>query len=625
MLYPGLRKLKERYVKNNAFGGVEHKESVTEGCFSDMENLSGDYFPVMSVRNPRAIWTGYAADSTGESYRTDGILGFAGEGITAAANAGGRFCFCAGQDIYVNGQKVLYAKLREGVGRRSIVPFGDGIFIVPDGEYVTRVNGYYTSECSNVYLDADEAVFLFCDENSETVSVENFSKPSQPSDGEQYLDVSDGVMYLSEYSSENGWQKKMQLYAKIIAADIGIPFGPGDRLFVPSAYFENGECVVKNVISENEILVSCILYSDCPLYKNFSVAKKIPEMDFAIEHNNRIWGCRYGYSDNGKFVNEIYASALGAPGKWDCFEGTSMDSYRVSLGCSGEFTGVGKLGNDILFFKEEYIIRISGETPADFTVMTSSARGVQTGCHKSVINLNERLYYKSRYGVMVYDGVMPVSISEALGKTVYTDAVAEGIDNKYYIAMTDENGRRRVFVFNTLTGQWFCEDDNDMTEYMLRLKNCLYYISRAPKADENNIKYYLIKLYDSAAASQSSNILSENNETEFLFKPENGVRWYALTGKLGECFLPSRQILRKLLITLSLSEGAYVNVYISTDNGNDRKRICVIDTPVNKVFTVPVNTPPCHSYRLYFEGEGECRIHGIVRLSEITGQVRNIG
>lgn len=625
MLYPGLKRIKEKYIKNNAFGGIENKERVTEGCFSDMENLSSDFFPLLSVRNPRAVWTGDAIDDAGEGNKADGLLGFFGRGITAAASAGDRFCFCTDTDAYVNGQQVLYAKLRKDVKRRSIVPFGNGIFIIPDAEHITYNSGYYVSHCSNIYHNADEAAFEFCDSEGNTVEVENYSIPDFPSEGQQYVGEAEGSMYLYEYSQENGWQKKMQLFGKIIAKEIGIPFAVGDRLFVPPEFFANGECVVKRLLAEDTIVVSCILYGTSGHFRNFTASKKIPEMDFATEHNNRIWGCRYGYSDNGEFVNEIYASALGDPGKWDCFEGTSMDSYRVSLGCSGEFTGVGKLGNDIFFFKEEYIIRISGETPADFTVMTSAARGVQEGCERSIINLNERLYYKSRYGVMAYDGTFPVSVSEALGKTRYSDAVAGGIDNKYYIAMTDEYGRRSIFVFNTLTGQWFREDDKFPTQYMLRLRNCLYYITRRMDADRDGLSFYSICLYDSGAVSQSGNIMSEDENAGYSFSVQDKVDWYALTGKLGENTIPYRQVLRRLLITLSLSKGAKINVYIITDEGDEKKRICVIDTPVNKVFTVPVNTPPCHSYRLYFEGHGECRIHSIVRLSELAGQVRNIG
>ncbi len=627
MIYPELKKLKHKTVRNKAFGGIENKESVKEGCFYDMENISGDFFPLLSVRNPRAVWTGTAYDDNGELNSSDGVIGYYGNGITGAASAGDKLCYCSSSNIFVNGKKVSYARLRENVKRRCIVPFGKNIFIVPDGEYVKERGNEYIAEHTCTYYSTHYAAFAFCDEKGNTVEPENnHIKPDYPDIGERYVVAEGNYMYLYEYTAEGVWEQKMLLYAKITASGIGGVFDRNDVIYVTDAYFENGECTLVDALDENTIVVSGILYSAVEGFRNFSAEKKLPEMDFAIEHNNRVWGCRYGYSNNGNFVNEIYASALGDPMKWDSFEGTSMDSFRVSLGCSGEFTGVGMLGNDILFFKEEYIIRISGDSPSDFSVTSMSARGVQAGCHGSVINLNERIYYKSRYGVMVYDGTFPVSVSEALGNKKYSDAVAGGADNKYYIAMTDESGRRSMFIFNTLTGLWYREDDNDSTEYIFRLRNCLYFICRKKERDDALMKYYSFKLNDSGFISQSENILSCGNEENiYEFVPEEKVKWYALTGKLGEDSLPDRQILRRLLITLTLKEDAYISVYICPDNTSEWKKLCVIDTPVEKAFTVPVNTPPCHSYRLRFEGKGECKIHSIVRQSEITGEVKNIG
>lgn len=627
MIYPELKKLKHKTVKNNAFGGIENKESVKEGCFFDMENLSGDFFPLFCVRKPRAVWTGTTYDDNGELKDTDGVLGFYGNGITGAASVGGNLCYCSSSNIFVNGQKVSDVVLRQDINSRSIVPFGKNIFIVPDGEYVKENYSGYVSEHTHTYFSALSASFSFCDEKGNFVETENnHYKPDNPEEGERYVEAQGSYMYLYEYTAEGVWEQKMLLYAKISASGIGGVFNKNDLIYVPDTYFENGECTVVDMLDADTVIVSGILLGSVDGYHNFVAEKKIPLMDFAVEHNNRIWGCRYGSANNGNFVNEIYASALGDPTNWDSFEGTSMDSFRVSLGCSGEFTGVGVLGNDILFFKEEYIIRVSGETPSDFSVTTITARGVQSGCHHSVVNLNERIYYKSRYGVMVYDGTFPVSVSEALGTKKYTDAVAGGTDNKYYIAMTDDIGRRSMFVFNTSTGQWYREDDVDSTEYIFRLRNCLYFICRKKGQDDGDMKYYSFNLYNAELISQSDNILSYGNgESLYEFVPEEKLKWYAETGKLGEDALPDRQILRRLLITLTLKEDAHISVFICPDTDTEWKKLCFIDTPAEKAFTIPVNTPPCHSYRLRFEGKGECRIHSLVRQSEITGEVKNIG
>ena len=53
---------------------------------------------------------------------------------------------------------------------------------------------------------------------------------------------------------------------------------------------------------------------------SYVVTKIIPAMDYVIECGNRLWGCRYGQNNNGEFVNEIYASALGDFKTWYKFE-----------------------------------------------------------------------------------------------------------------------------------------------------------------------------------------------------------------------------------------------------------------------------------------------------------------
>lgn len=627
MLYPSLKKLRQSTVSNKGFFGVDFREKIQEGYFSDMENLSGEKFPIMSVKRPGAVWTGVTQDEDGMELQCDGSLCFDSKGITAVKTNGDKLCYCTGSRVFVNGKRVLGALLQENVEVRTIVPFGKNCFIVPDGEYITDYpGGGYQAEHTCTYFSSRTAGFYFCDENGGELEGEyDYNAPQNPVEGDMYIEALPSGMMLYEYNSSGEWKSRCQLYIKISAEGIGTMFSVNDRLYVPDTYFENGECVIRAVRDMNTIIVSGKLFGEISNFANFTAQKKIPAMDFAVEHNNRIWGCRYGKSNNGSFVNEIYACAQGDPGSWECFEGTSMDSYRVSLGCPGEFTGAAVLGSDVLFFKEEYIIRISGDTPSDFSVTVFCARGVQRGCHNSIVNMNEQLFYKSRYGVMMYDGTFPVEISEALGDKTYSDAVAQGIDNKYYIAMTDSLGERSMFVYHTHTGLWYREDDRKNTRFIVRIRNCLYFICCDADDVSEGRKYYSFRLSDEAKISQAVSLLSPEETSAFLYMPEKRVHWFAETGRTGDDALPVRQILRRIHITLKLGRDSVFSIYILPDNETQWKRLCYIDTPVDKVFTIPVNTPACHSYRLRFEGEGSCRIMSVVRQSEITTEVRNIG
>ena len=62
------------------------------------------------------------------------------------------------------------------------------------------------------------------------------------------------------------------------------------------------------------------------------LSRDIPDLDYVMESNNRLWGCR---SED----NTIYASKLGDPLNWNYFQSLANDSYALDVGSDGEFTG----------------------------------------------------------------------------------------------------------------------------------------------------------------------------------------------------------------------------------------------------------------------------------------------
>ena len=206
-----------------------------------------------------------------------------------------------------------------------------------------------------------------------------------------------------------------------------------------------------------------------------TITRKMPDMDFIIESENRLWGCHYGPDADGKMVNEIYACKLGDFKNWNCFMGISTDSYAVTVGTDGPFTGaITHLGYP-LFFKENCVHKVYGNYPANYQIITTTCRGVQNGCSRSLAIVNETLYYKSRSAVCAYDGSLPVEISSAFGDVVYRNAVAGYLGNKYYISMLDDSGRYHLFAYDTLKGMWHREDNTGAMQFC----NCngdLYYI-----------------------------------------------------------------------------------------------------------------------------------------------------
>ena len=134
----------------------------------------------------------------------------------------------------------------------------------------------------------------------------------------------------------------------------------GDDFIVISAVDENG-VALRSITEESGV----------------KIVRVVPDMDYVCEFNNRLWGCS---SKN----HEIYASKLGDPTNWNSFQGTAADSYAVSVGSDGDFTGVISQQGYVVFFKENYIHTIYGTKPSNFSLDTVEARGVMEGCSASL-------------------------------------------------------------------------------------------------------------------------------------------------------------------------------------------------------------------------------------------------
>ena len=231
------------------------------------------------------------------------------------------------------------------------------------------------------------------------------------------------------------WVQVATTYIKISAAGIGKAFQQYDGVTISGVQDEklkslNGTMVIWDK-GDDYIVVIGILDAVTSQSVPLTVERRMPNMDFVIESENRLWGCRYGEALNGEFDNEIYACKLGDFRNWNCFMSLSTDSYTASCGTDGQFTGaITHLGYP-LFFKENCVHKVYGNYPANYQIQTTTCRGVQKGCHKSLAIVNETLFYKSRSAVCAYDGSLPSEISSALGDVVYGNAVAGVIGNKY--------------------------------------------------------------------------------------------------------------------------------------------------------------------------------------------------
>lgn len=138
-----------------------------------------------------------------------------------------------------------------------------------------------------------------------------------------------------------------------------------------------------------------------------TIERKVPDMRFLCVNGNRLWGCK---------GDTIYASALGNPMNFNVFDGLSTDSWTAETGTVGDFTGCATFQGYPVFFKENAVFRVYGDTPQNFSLRKQNISGVATGCDLSLAEIRGRLYYRSTTGILSWDGGdYPSVISAPLG------------------------------------------------------------------------------------------------------------------------------------------------------------------------------------------------------------------
>ena len=189
--------------------------------------------------------------------------------------------------------------------------------------------------------------------------------------------------------------------------------------------------------------------------------------------------------------------------------------------------------------------------------------------------------------VCAYDGSLPVEISSALGEVRYTDAVACGHGNKYYISMKTVK-RPNLFVYDTAKGMWHKED-------YLRVDAFCSYGGEIYAIDR--------------AAGNIITLLGSGTESE-----EN-VPWMVESGLIG-MNMPDMKYISKLVFRMSLEEEARASISIEYDSDNDWEIVWAGASNSLRSFSVPIRPRRCDHFRLRIEGEGEARIYSITKTIE---------
>lgn len=600
--------LNSTYTQRDAidtFGGYNHNLKINDSEFFDMKNMTSDFFPTLSPRKKRGVYP-FPESLVPVTHKINGMI------------SKDALCYVDGTDFYIDNHRTEGFTLTDSP--KQLLSMGAYVIVLPDKKYINTLDTTDKGdiEASYTSLSGSTVSYSMCkmDGTEYTNTVISSEPPENPENTTLWIDTSNTPHTLKQYSATNStWSPIATTYIKISANGIAADFKQFDAVKISGIDgdltqlqdLEGKISPIWDIYHDSEtpandyIVVVGMIDEMATQTTSITVLRKMPLMDFVIESNNRLWGCRYGTNIDGQVVNEIYASKQGDFKNWNCFMGISTDSYAASCGTDGAWTGaVSHLGYP-LFFKENCFHKVYGNFPSNYQIQTTPCRGVQKGCGNSLAIVNELLFYKSRTGVCVYDGSLPTEISYAFGDDLYTGvdgtdtdllrngAVASAHRNKYYLSAKSENdGKWYLLVYDTASKLWHKEDELRVSGFCSS-RGELYYYNKV----ENKIK-----------------VITNGANTE-----EGAIDWMVETGVIGASLIDNKYV-SKINIRMALDTGTTVFCYIQYDSAGEWKMLHAMTGHNLRSFTIPLRPKRCDHFRLRIVGSGDAKIYSISKTLE---------
>lgn len=488
-------------------------------------------------------------------------------------------------------QRYQYAALTKANGLyvRDCVVWVDGTALVVDGETVGQVADSRKRICGiqdKLVILPDKVIY---DRSEKTLTSMEASWSGAAAFG-------DGT-YAGEPAAANTISAE--------GADWARWFKEGDAVTIGRADGQTDE-----LLPLGPLIVREIEGSELRFYENsfealsgqsldaVTVSRTVPDMDHVFDHQNRLWGCA---------GNEIYASALGDPTNWNVFDGLSTDSWQLTVGSAGEFTGACSYGGRPMFFKERLIVKIYGDTPQQWQTYETEGLGVEAGSGGSLAVAGGTLFYKSPAGIMAYGGSYPRSAADALGDVHYKNAVAGSDGVKYYVSMEDDDGEWGLFVYDTRYGAWHPEDGAQMLGFGW------------------NGELLALEYRDSAPLDGTVYVIGDVRRIPEGADREEGVSSMVEFADWTDGST-RRKGLGRVTVRLEIEEGTNVLIKVQYDSDGVWHTLKQVGSGRKGTVAIPLRIRRCDHYRLRLEGSslGGSRwtLHAITRERYVGSDVK---
>lgn len=619
----------------DTFGGYNHNYKIGDGEFYDMKNLTSDYYPLMGNRAARSlIQSGVFAEINCITSDGDGNLYLIGYKSGEAA-------IPRLYKIYKESTGGVYAKIEDmsamslggpsstqvtfPEGAEQILIFNNDLVIFPAKTRVSLgLKGqspaqyyYWEPLYAGITAVASEETIQIraCDSEGSLISgTASAEEPSSPTDGTIWIDTSnDGIVWKKYASSQ--WIAMSDVYVRISISEKrsedtagAALFSVGDAVKISgTSELDGTHVIIKKWATANSILVThdfvvtgVISADETMTSGELTMGREVPQMDFVVQSQNRLWGCRYQEaSASSDGINEIYACKLGDATNWNVYQGISTDSYTASCGTLGRFTGAANVNGYPIFFKENCYHKVYVSSTGAHQIQDKAINGVQDGCSGSVAMVGDICYYKSRAGIVAFDGSTTYSTGDNLGDVRYTEAVGGSANDKYYISMKDSSGQWTMFAYDTSKSLWHKEDSSHALMFC-SMSGDTFFVTQ----ESNN--------------ACSINLISDYNKTD---TQETAPEWEAVTGLQGYSYTGQKYISR-FNLRMVLPKGSYMDIYIEYDSSGKWEHQGHIKGAGTTSFMIPVRPRRCDHFRIKLAGAGDVRLYSMSKLFEGGTDVR---
>ena len=583
-----------RYSRQAQFGGLKHCRACSDGEIYDMENVTLEEYPLLKARKKRTKLDLSAMQDRAidEIYADNGML-----------------LFVVGSNLILRGVGVLITDLKTGV-QHQFIRFGDRVVLLPEMRLLNLIydiKGIKSSASELPESAETEAAYavkntvtlpyyydIYVYDGAQWVNNGRFDQPMEADTGVQ-PSIAFGDAEQSGLANIVTLSVPLNYITKVAGFKSGDTVTISGCAEVPE---NNKTAIIREITGDSNY---CYLrFSDYCFTmpeeeteyteSNVRIRRVIPEMDFMFECNNRMWGAKN---------KRIYASKLGDPTNWYCFDGLSTDSWSIDTQTKGKI--IGGWGDYYPYFlREDGMTVVYGTVPSGYQVYDKlGVPGLAAGEQQSIAHAGGLTLWLSREGVVIYGSDSCRIEKDMLRDWNIWKMIGASAGTKAYFICYIEDKRKFLLCYDSASGLWEKQNGNRLIE--------LCYDSGTVYALRNPHEY--------SEDDRRSDVVIVSGDEGDLADEETVYS----TVQFGDMYLNTedRKATDLLLLRLELELGASLQVQIMYDSSGTYETVKTIYATDEKMekqqFDIPIQPRRCDHYHIRLNGTGEWTLYSLTQ------------